>query len=862
MPQNFAFAPNPSVDLTSDDLTSDDLTTCDREPIHIPGAIQPHGCLLVLKEPELTIVQVSENIALHLGKSPTQMLNTPLQDLLGIQQVEVIQRAICKTVRKHLDNDPEEITLKQSELNGEQNGEQKDEQNGELEQPQPINSVRIAIDRGQGETDHQETVTFNGILHRSHDALLLELEPERQTEPATFFEFYHLVRGTIAQLQTAETLQEMCKRVVGEIRRLTGFDRVMVYRLDEFGAGQVIAEDRREELDSYLGLYFPPSDIPQQARQLYTLNGLRIIPDAAYQPAALVPTLNPLTDRPTDLSFAVLRSVSPLHLEYLHNMGVGASMSVSLLKQEKGQPKQLWGLIACHHKTPLYLGYEVRAACELIGQMVSWELGIKEENGDLDAQIRLRSVLSRMVETIAQHRELVSGLTHSQADLLALTGAEGAAILWNNVWTQIGQTPEVADLERLVQWLESQIEDHLFYTDALAQVYPDAAAYSHCASGLLGLALGKLNRNYILWFRPEAMQTASWGGKPQKPVEVQPDGKTRLLPRKSFALWQETVRGKSLPWRRWEIESVMELRSAIVGIVLRRIDELAHMNRELERSNHELDAFAYIASHDLKEPLRGIHNYSNFLLEDYAAVLDEEGVAKLKTLVRLTHRMEDLIDSLLHFSRLGRTELGYQTIDLNELVKTVIDVLRLSRSEVRIEIPQSLPTIQCDPVQISEVFSNLISNAIKYNTTAEKFVEIGWLKGRVSHAHQNRNISVDTEENPSENALRSNLQSNLRSNLRSSDSDSYEPLEEELPEPLFNEAQPIFYVRDNGIGIPAHHWENIFRIFKRLHSPQQYGGGTGAGLTIAKKIVERHGGRIWVESEMGQGSTFYFTLQS
>ena len=355
----------------------------------------------------------------------------------------------------------------------------------------------------------------------------------------------------------------------------------------------------------------------------------------------------------------------------------------------------------------------------------------------------------------------------------------------------------------------------------MPKIYPAAEKFKDAASGLLALSISKIQKNCILWFRPEVIQTVNWGGNPNEPVEVEQDENLRLSPRKSFELWQETVRLKSLPWKQCEIDAALELRSAIIGIVLRKADELAKINVELERSNSELDSFAYIASHDLKEPLRGIHNYSSFLIEDYADVLSEEGVAKLRTLVHLTQRMEELINSLLHFSRLGRLELSLQKTNLNELVNHGIEILSINLKEttVDIRIPRPLPSIRCDRVQVAEVFSNLISNAIKYNDKAEKWVEIGFLDSAQLSAQN----SQESEENP----------------------------------PII-----VFYIRDNGIGIREKHLEAIFRIFKRLHASGKYGGGTGAGLTIAKKIVERHGGSIWVESTYGEGSTFYFTLQS
>jgi signal transduction histidine kinase len=233
--------------------------------------------------------------------------------------------------------------------------------------------------------------------------------------------------------------------------------------------------------------------------------------------------------------------------------------------------------------------------------------------------------------------------------------------------------------------------------------------------------------------------------------------------------------------------------------------ELAHRNEELRQSNKELDDFAYIASHDLKEPLRGIHNFSVFLLEDYADKLDEEGRSKLETLTRLSRRMEALIDSLLHFSRVGRVDLAIDRVDLNEILAEVLDSvgINLRELDVDVRIPRPLPVVLCDRARVGEIFYNLIVNAMKYNDKPEKWIEIGWRDHR----------------------------------------------------------PPVFYVRDNGIGIPEKHLDSIFRIFKRLHGRDKFGGGTGAGLTIVKKIVERHNGRIWVESMSGEGTTFYFTLE-
>ncbi|MBC1236954.1 ATP-binding protein [Nostoc sp. 2RC] len=739
-----------------------DLTNCDREPIHIPGYIQPHGLLLALKEPELTILQCSNNTYSLIGINPEQLLNQPLSNFWESEQINFLQDCLYE---KDL---------------------------------QLVNPLEISMKIGT------EDLHYDAIIHRSNQILILELEPRFLKKTNGFFKFYHSVKQAISKLQVASGVIELSQILAQEVKKITGFERVMVYRFDEDWNGVVIAEQKPEYLTSYLGLHYPASDIPVQARELYSQNWLRLIPNAYYQPAAILPTNNPLTGQPLDLSKSVLRSVSPLHVEYMHNMGVTASMSISIIKNQK-----LWGLIACHHQSPKYVPYEIRNACEFLGQITSVELSAKEDNEDSEYKIKLKSVHSKLVEYMSAEKNFLEGLIQYQPNLLNLVNAQGAVVSFDKEYLTIGNTPEKADIQNLIEWIDRNIQAEIFYTDSLSKIYPEAEKFRDVASGFMALSFSKVHKNYVLWFRPEVVQTVNWGGNPHKAVEVTGNGNLRLSPRKSFELWKETVRLKSLSWKTCEVNAALELRSAIIGVVLRKADELAQLNIELKRSNNELDAFAYIASHDLKEPLRGIHNYSNFLIEDYGEILNEEGREKLKTLIRLTQRMEDLIDSLLHFSRLGRVDLSMQHTDINGVVQRNLDLLsaRIEEMKVEIRIPRPLPTVYCDRVQVGEVFNNLIANAIKYNDKPEKWIEIGYIEAAA-------------------------------------------------PTPA------IFYVRDNGIGIREKHFEAIFRIFKRLHGPSKYGGGTGAGLTITKKIVERHGGKIWVESTYGEGSTFYFTLSA
>ncbi|MEO0457320.1 MAG: ATP-binding protein [Cyanobacteria bacterium P01_A01_bin.114] len=754
-----------------------DIDSCDREPIHIPAAIQPHGVLLVLSEADWTIVQVSQNTADYLGKTPETLLGQPLSGLLNDAQMRTLQQCLAAAF-------------------------------------ETVNPLRFELEVGgtvQG---------FSGVVHRSDDAVLLELEPlepEANQTAVSFFDFYSLVKQPVSRLQQTQTLAELCQTAADAVKQVSGFDRVMVYKFDPDGSGSVIAEALQPELSPFIGLHYPATDIPEQAKYLYVLNPLRLIPDVTYRPVPLTPMNNPLSDTPLDMSLSTLRSVSPLHIEYLGNMGVSATIAISLVQNHR-----LWGLIVGHHGSPRQLSYELRTICEFLGQVTSLELTAREEGEDAQYKIGLKEIQTSFIAALTQGQTLKTGLTHNPAHLTALTGSTGVAFYEKGEITLLGETPQLSEVSDLVRWVKEQFgQDVVYHTPALSQVYPAAAEFESGTSGLLALAISEVQQLYVLWFRPEVLQTVNWAGKPDKPVVVDPEGTVRMSPRQSFELWKETVRRRALPWKPCEIEAALELRTAVIGMVLQKADELSQLNSELTRSNIELDAFAYIASHDLKEPLRGIHNYSSFLIEDYGDQLGDDGAHKLQTLMRLTHRMEDLINSLLHYSRLGRAELSVVPEDLNEILDGVLDVVKISKPEqVNFVIPRALPTIACDRTQIIELFTNLISNSIKYNNKAEKSVEVGYLSSNEATA---QGVWPAASQ-----ALRN----------------------------------PVFYVRDNGIGIRDKHLENVFRIFKRLHPPGRFGGGTGAGLTIVKKIVERHGGQIWINSVYGEGSTFYFTLEN
>lgn len=742
-------------------------------PIHKIGCIQPHGILLVLEASELMIIQVSQNTETHLGISPEELLGKKLDRIISSNQIEPIKPY-----------------LEEKEFPG-------------------MDCLEVIV------TNHKnEKLFYIGHIHRYEQTLLLELEKDTNQEEVSLIDFYRSSEFSVSQINNDLTFDQLCQIFAQEIRKISGFDRVMLYEFDYDWHGKVIAESKIEDIDSYLGLHFPAGDIPPLSRHLFSLQPLRFIPDVNYRPVGFFPETNPITQEALDLSFSILRGVSPIHIEYLQNMGVGASMTISLVKDNK-----LWGLIACHHKTPKFASRGLRMACKLLAKILLLELANIRRTHNYQYQVQIQNKEKDLIQIISNKQNLFENLRQYKRQLLELFEAEGLGIYLGDHYDTLGRCPRKQKVIELIEWIQNNYHQPIFYTNKLPKIYKKSEAYKTIASGVLVMSLSNNPWQYILWFRPEQKHMVNWAGSPNQLVYL--DKNQKLHPRHSFKQWQEIVDGKSLPWQTIEIETAFGLRKSMLEIGFQEMNQLNQLNYELQQKNQDLDAFAYIASHDLKEPLRGIYNYANFLLEDYGDRLDKDGVYQLETLVRLSKKMANLLDSLLEYSRLGRANFSYEEVNLNEVIEQVLDMIkgRWEENSVTLNIPRPLPIIKADGARLYDLYINLLSNSIKYNDKEDKIIEIGYL---------------------SETEMLSKF--------------SHHQLHQ-LNDPPF-----IFYVRDNGIGISSEHKKKIFQIFKRLHPPEKYGGGTGIGLTIVQKIIERHGGKIWIDSIVDTGTTFYFTL--
>ena len=511
-----------------------DLTNCDREPIHQLGAIQPIGFLVALSS-DWMISRVSANIEAFVGHKP--------EDLVG----------------RHVNT---------------------------LFAPDAVHSLRnrLALLRGPGALERLfrcaligDDQLFDVALHMSEGRVIIEAEisTEHHYGDAT-----GTVRGMIGRLDQARDMASFYSEGARQVRALTGFDRVMVYRFAPDGSGEVVAESAKSGIGSFLGLHYPPTDIPKQARELYKLSLLRVITDIEATPVPIVPTLDE-HGMPLDLSLSVLRSVSPIHIEYLRNMGVRASMSISIVVEG-----ELWGLVACHHYSPRCPSFERRSVAELFAQMFAMRIEVRERKETVEYERRARDISDQLLGAVASDETLLEDPDWLFDILTHAIPADGVGVWMNGKFALAGKTPDSAGFARIVHALNGAAAGRAFATDRISRLVPEAIDHASAAAGMLAIPISRSPRDYIILFRSEMIHAVRWGGDPRKPIQDGPNG-PRLTPRESFAEWKELVEGQSDPFNSSDLRVAETLRVTLIEIVLRLSDE-ASADRRLASERQEL----------------------------------------------------------------------------------------------------------------------------------------------------------------------------------------------------------------------------------------------------------------------------------
>jgi light-regulated signal transduction histidine kinase (bacteriophytochrome) len=510
-----------------------DLSNCDREPIHVLGTVQPFGFLIALTADWL-VSRVSANSAQFIGLSPQDMLGKPVSGVLSAEAIHSLRNR---------------ITL----LRGPDSVER-------------LFSIPL-IDGGP---------PFDIAVHFSGQLVVIEAEPAAHDE----MEASSTVRSMVARLAQADSMTAFLRDGARQVRALTGFDRVMVYRFADGGDGEVVAEALKPGIDSFFGLHYPASDIPAQARALYLRNIFRVIADIGADAVPVVPQLDP-TGAALDMSLCITRAVSPIHIEYLRNMGVGASLSISIIVEGK-----LWGLFACHHYAPRLPTFAQRSAAELFGQIFSMMLESRERGDTATYEGKARQVADRLLSAVAQDHDLLSNARWLGDIIFDTIPADGVGVYIDGQMTFSGLTPDEPAFVAIVGMLNQVAASQVYTTDCLSAVLPEAAAYADRASGILAIPLSRRPRDYVVLFRAEQLRSVRWAGNPEKEIEYGPNG-PRLTPRKSFEAWSQLVQGTALPFTPAELRVAEALRTALLEVIL-RLSDSADAERQRAHEKQEL----------------------------------------------------------------------------------------------------------------------------------------------------------------------------------------------------------------------------------------------------------------------------------
>jgi chemotaxis family two-component system sensor kinase Cph1 len=729
------------------------LNNCDVEPIHIPGSIQAHGFLIVLDYLH-NVSFCSENMEAFIGVSPLSLLKKPLVYL--------------ESIISHLDH-PDFITQLLNIGKGKKGFE-------------PNNPYEVVI----------SDISYNLIISASVGHTLLEFEPSIILPPVNI---QHMIGSSLSEMLAERNLKSILKNSVLEVKNIIQYDRVMIYRFADDGHGEVVAESKNKTLESWLGLHYPASDIPRQARELYKKNLTRLIADVHGLPSQIVTDVT--NTEPLDLTYAELRAVSPIHIQYLKNMGVASSFSISLIYKN-----ELWGLIACHNYTPKFIDYNSRKSAKLIGQILSSALEFRQDDENQQIKQEYSDNLGKLSKLLLKHDSVVQALTQNKINLLNVVEATGAVLVYDQKLTTLGITPDEGQLKRLLKWVAKKRTKFFYQTNQLSAVFPEALAYKHLASGMMVSVLDRELKEYIIWFKPQYAHFVQWAGNPEKPLEVNEKGMLQISPRLSFKTWEETVVGKSRDWTIEEVNSVKRLKEEISYSINLKARGAQEVNRKLKIAYEELDTFSYTISHDLKNPLAMIKMYAEILAKDSS---NQEKRNKIfDNIGKGADQMNSMITEVLQYSKIGRSEIQYHRIDAALMIATIIKDMDVVYEGIGLNITVGdTPSLYGDKLMMTQVFANLISNAIKYSQQ-DVFSEI--------------HIEGENQDN-----------------------------------------KVCYRITDNGRGIRSNNLLKVFDLFERIDAGEDI-EGDGVGLAIVKRIVDRHQGKIWVESVLNEGSTFYLSF--
>ncbi|MCC5944369.1 MAG: GAF domain-containing protein [Bernardetiaceae bacterium] len=783
------------------------LINCEDEPIHIPNCIQSFGFMWIMEKASCRILQVSQNVEDFLEQEAEQVIGTSIKQWFEKEDLKLILKSIENGVSL------------------------------------AINPIRVTL-------NHEE---YNIILHQAANPalIIIECEPVRNTniDYASFYDFLNL---TIAKFQQVRSSKKLYEAAAEQVRFVTGYDRVMVYKFDSEWNGEVVAEAKRKDLKPFLGLHYPATDIPAQARALYLRNWTRMIVDIDYKPAPIVPRLNPLDCKPIDMSDTVLRSISPIHIEYLKNMGVAATLTISLITEGK-----LWGLIACHHYSPKFNDYNIRKTAEFIGKILSYQISMQS---DMEAEhyvSHMRSHLSHLLDQMVENWQVADGLMKHDYNVLNLFDCTGVALLQEGELHLLGKTPAPEHIYHIVSWLDKQNIGECFHTNHLAGHIPELGRIKALASGLLAIPISAFSQEYILWFRPEETYTVEWAGNPEKNF-VREDNSIRLSPRKSFNKWKQRVHQKSKKWLDSEIQIAKKLRVHVMEIVVRTASEIKRINKELSSIKQELEDRVGMRTTELKNLNQKLQVEiaerikTEQALRHAKELAEEMNRLKSNFLANMSHEVRTPINGIIGLAQVIENEYGNEHREIKSytqlirdsgkrLLQTIMGILNMARMEAKSY------SFALERIEVSQAIDSVMP--LFRGMAKQKQIKI-----EVQGTEQEYYVHVDKEcfEQILNNLIGNAIKFTKKGKVTLKASESYDSK---------GMGYFVLSVSDTGVGITKEFLPHVFTPFEQESQgiARQY-EGSGLGLSIAKRYIELFDGTISVESIKNKGTTFKVKL--
>jgi len=723
-----------------------DIENCVDEAIHIPGTIQPHGFLIAINKNTSCIDVCSANIS--------DFLSLDIEQILGLHS---------KIIFAEHSN-----SLLSSKLT-------------EFEFMNRKFSIQCH------DTNHHIVVESEHIDN--------ELNASVDIYSASVQLLHHIENG--------QNLKELVSAVAKAVRELTQYDRVLIYRFDEEYNGEVIAEAKDDDLESFLGLHYPHTDIPAQARELYLTNQLRVVASVDYQPVPLLTTEESGITQ-LDLSLSSLRSVSPIHIKYLQNMGVGATLTVSLLHEGK-----LWGLIACHHRQAKYLTKEMKAAVKLQGHFITSQIDARLKNEENEVSQFTNECVQRLLEKELKLEYSSIETLFTDKAIVDLCNSSGVCAIVNHAIYTYGETPEENDIRRLSAYLQMLAVDGSLYTDRLSTIVNDLQQVTERFPGIIYYSIGSSD-DCIIWFRKRTSKEVVWAGE----ISSNRTKTDKLSPRTSFKRWTQNVENQSRSWLTSELSAVKNFVRYFqlhLNTLALNDEKEAHrkLSEALKKTNAEIEHMDWISNHDIQEPLRKISMMASIIGAEESQNIPDSIKTKIDKIQMSAQRLRDLLKDINKYSSTSKIETNLSYIDLNHLMFDVQDELHSSFEQDSFTLEyDKLPAVNGVSFLLAQVFSNIIQNSIKFQDCKRK------LKIKVFSCSVKRIVN-------------------------------------KKPTPFTKVS-----IADNGIGFDSSLSEKVFKLFTRVHESNQF-SGTGAGLAICMKIMEKHNGFIEAEAEVGKGVTIH-----